>query len=52
MVKLAAKSAEKTRVHVRSVRQSALKDLKKDTKSGVSADERRRLEKQVALLCD
>lgn len=43
-------NAEKAKAIIRKLRQDAMKDLKKDLKSGLSADEHHALEKKVTNL--
>ncbi|CAG8814412.1 6665_t:CDS:2 [Racocetra persica] len=52
MIKIASKIAENTKTKLRLARQDGLKDLKKDSKSGLPNDEAKLLEKQLQLLVD
>ncbi|KAF9115165.1 hypothetical protein BGX27_008756 [Mortierella sp. AM989] len=52
LTKLAAASAEKAKTIIRKLRQDGMKDLKKDLKSGMSADENFTLEKKAQTLHD
>lgn len=52
LVKQASSNAEKSKTIIRKLRQDAMKDLKKDLKSGLSEDEHYNLEKKAQTLHD
>ncbi|CAG8497988.1 16217_t:CDS:2 [Acaulospora colombiana] len=52
LAKTASEISEKTKIKIRLVRQDGLKDLRKDSKIGLSSDELRASEKKLQLLID